>query len=187
MSFHHLHTPRPTDGIGIAVSRCEIRMQEVRRAALMPTADTTGAHDREMRKYRAHRARSGCLCVGSMLRKCQPIDIASEAARCVVRATSCWAAIRASHRAEQDRRLRDRRQAGTVEDTIDMVCKVKPEVRVLDTTIPDHSGSRWLHRSPPHLCSRAQRTRDLPGEPVRDLSELRTSRPVSGHSGHGSM
>jgi two-component system, NarL family, invasion response regulator UvrY len=31
-------------------------------------------------------------------------------------------------------------QAGTVEDTLDMVRKVKPEVLVLDTTIPDHSG-----------------------------------------------
>jgi DNA-binding NarL/FixJ family response regulator len=31
-------------------------------------------------------------------------------------------------------------QAGTVEDTLDMVRKVKPEVLVVDTTIPDHSG-----------------------------------------------
>ena len=31
-------------------------------------------------------------------------------------------------------------QAGTVEDTLDMVRNVKPEVLVLDTTIPDHSG-----------------------------------------------
>jgi DNA-binding NarL/FixJ family response regulator len=31
-------------------------------------------------------------------------------------------------------------QAGTVENTLDMVRKVKPEVLVLDTTIPDHSG-----------------------------------------------
>jgi two-component system, NarL family, invasion response regulator UvrY len=31
-------------------------------------------------------------------------------------------------------------QAGTVEDTLDMVRKVKPEVLVLDTTIPDHWG-----------------------------------------------
>jgi len=31
-------------------------------------------------------------------------------------------------------------EAGTVEDTLDMIGKVKPQVLVLDTTIPDHSG-----------------------------------------------
>lgn len=31
-------------------------------------------------------------------------------------------------------------QAGTVEETLGMVHKVKPEVLVLDTTIPDHAG-----------------------------------------------
>ena len=31
-------------------------------------------------------------------------------------------------------------QAGTVEDTLDMVRRVKPEVLVVDTTLPDHSG-----------------------------------------------
>jgi len=31
-------------------------------------------------------------------------------------------------------------EASTVEDTLDLIRKVKPEVLVLDTTIPDHSG-----------------------------------------------
>ena len=31
-------------------------------------------------------------------------------------------------------------QAGTVEDTLEMIRKVKPDVLVLDTTLPDHSG-----------------------------------------------
>ena len=31
-------------------------------------------------------------------------------------------------------------QADTVEDTLDMIREVKPDVLVLDTTIPDHSG-----------------------------------------------
>jgi DNA-binding NarL/FixJ family response regulator len=37
-------------------------------------------------------------------------------------------------------------QAGTVEETLDMVRTMKPEVLVLDTTIPDHSGFDVLAR-----------------------------------------